>query len=277
MQSIRALSLAPAGKNWLASSRQPRILHVFERVCNLVNERREILSIVIPQIGNGPFNLVIKEDFLFPDYLNAQSKISIQTNHLQIENLIINMGNAKLWPPIPNWQVLYTRRNNIQHQMAKLPITNYQPSLPTSLLTAFSTALVNADIPIAIEITRQLAGLGQGLTPAGDDFILGAVLAAWIIHPRDVAGILAEEITNAAAPLTTSLSAAWLKSAGRGEAGILWHNFFNALIAEDPQAIQVQSAKLLSIGHTSGADAFAGFMSTLIHAEENHVLFKYLH
>jgi hypothetical protein len=104
----------------------------------------------------------------------------------------------------------------------KLPITQ-------SLISNLSSALVTADISSAQTITSQLAGLGQGLTPAGDDFIMGVVLAAWIIHPREVASVLAEEITKIAVPLTTSLSASWLRSAGRGEAGILWHNF-DALI-----------------------------------------------
>ncbi len=92
---------------------------------------------------------------------------------------------------------------------------------------------------------------------------MGAVLAAWIIHPPEIARVLAEEITNTAAPLTTSLSAAWLRSAGRGEAGILWHNFFDALISADRTAVQESMEKILVIGHTSGADALAGFMGTL--------------
>jgi len=59
MQSINALSLAPDVRNWLANSRQPCILHVFDHACNLISERREVLSIVTPQIRNGPFNLIV--------------------------------------------------------------------------------------------------------------------------------------------------------------------------------------------------------------------------
>src|SRR6185369_12904046 len=100
------------------------------------------------------------------------------------------------------------------------------------------------------------------------DYILGAILAAWIIHPEEDARVLAGEITSTATPLTTSLSAAWLRSAARGEAAVLWHNFFNSLIAENPSAVEEQIARLLSVGHTSGADAFSGFMSTLIQDAE---------
>ena len=144
-----------------------------------------------------------------------------------------------------------------------------------------SSALANANVSSAKTIASHLAGLGVGLTPAGDDFILGAVLASWLIHPQEVAGVLAQEITDIAAPLTTSLSAAWLRSAGRGEAGILWHAFFEALNSagrtESPVGIgspayikRIREAmdNILSIGETSGADALAGFISTILYSME---------
>ncbi len=46
MNAINVLSLSRDGNDWLANSLRPRILHVFERACNLINERREVLSIV---------------------------------------------------------------------------------------------------------------------------------------------------------------------------------------------------------------------------------------
>jgi hypothetical protein len=50
MPSIDALSLAPYARDWLANSRQPHILQVFDRVCNLIKERMEALSIVTRKI-----------------------------------------------------------------------------------------------------------------------------------------------------------------------------------------------------------------------------------
>jgi hypothetical protein len=137
-----------------------------------------------------------------------------------------------------------------------------------SLISNLSSAFAIADISSALTITSKLAGLGVGLTPAGDDFILGSLLAAWIIHPPEIASTLAEEIANTAAPLTTSLSAAWLKSAGRGEAGILWHEFFEALISRDKISVEDSIEKILAVGATSGADALAGFIGTFRYWEK---------
>jgi len=281
MISINAVSIAPNARDWLANSRHPRILHVFDRACNLINERREILSIVTQQIGNGPFNLVVEDDVLFSEHLNLPAKrlISVFPNQLNLGDLIINTGNAKIWSPRPDWETLHARRNEILNQLMSLPITNYQargldmgfatsaqPYSTTTSLPAkrLISALSTANIPSSLTATQKLAGLGIGLTPAGDDFIIGALLAAWIIHPVDVARVLAEEITNIAAPLTTSLSAAWLKSAGGGEAGILWHQFFDALISANPVHVQEAMDKILAVGETSGADALAGFIGLFI-------------
>jgi hypothetical protein len=280
MQVIHSISLTDHVKSWLAASKHARVLHVFEDACNLINEHGEVLSIVTHKIGNGPFNLVINEGFLFSDHLKADSKISIQSNQLILEYLNINVDKAELWSPRPSWEILRAKRNNILNQVMSLQkwelsikqeIASSQRALlaMTPFTQSLLSAITSVGIPKGIDSAKQLAGLGHGLTPSGDDFILGAVLAAWIIHPEDVARVLGEEITKAAAPLTTSLSAAWLRSAGRGEAGILWHNFFNALIADDPQAIQIQITRLLSVGHTSGADAFAGFMGTLAYKMES--------
>jgi len=269
MAHINAHSLTLAGKDWLADSRHPRILHVFDHACNLINERREILSVVTSQIGNGPFNLVVEHDVLFSDHLHVKSPISIHVNQLNLGYLNINTINTRLWSPCSDWEGLYARRDDMLNQLASLPIPAYEPSVPAFLLSALTTSIVNADIPPSLTAAQELAGLGIGLTPAGDDFILGAILAAWIIHPVDVAGVLAEEVAKVAAALTTSLSAAWLRSAGRGEAGILWHQSFSALRAGDSFAIQRKITKLLSMGHTSGADALAGFVGVFISWEDS--------
>ena len=275
---MNIVSLSPNVSHWLDNTHHPRILHIFGAACNLINERGEVLSIVTPEIGNGPFNLVLEKDVCFSEHISLESRVSIFPNQLNVGNLIIHTVNANLWHPRPNWEMLHAEKYNIATQLAKLLMTDYRglgfdTGVATtqtystnidaqSLVSTLSLALVNADIPSAQKLTSQLAGLGAGLTPAGDDVIMGALYAAWIIHPPEVVSALARTIANTAAPLTTSLSAAWLRSAGRGEAGILWHEFFDLLVSGDNAAIQRQVTKLLSIGDTSGADALAGFMST---------------
>ena len=113
MQSISSLSLAPAVIDWLANTRHPRILHVFDHACNLTNEHRDVLSVVTPQIGNGPFNLVIGDDVLFPNHLHGQSLISIDSDQLHLGDLIIHTADAKLWTSHPDWERLHAGKDRI--------------------------------------------------------------------------------------------------------------------------------------------------------------------
>jgi hypothetical protein len=264
MRSTKTASIAPAARDWLMNSRYPRILHIFDSVCNLVNELREVLSIVTPQIGNGPFNLVVKDDVCFSAYAQVESPISISASQITIGKLVISISNSKFWNPCPDWKKLYANQKNIFNRLASLPVSFLEPSLPYPVLSAFSAALAMSNISTIQKITPQLAGLGNGLTPSGDDFLLGAIYATWIIHPPEVVRALAEAIATTAAPLTTSLSAAWLKAGARGQASELWHDFFKALLSSSSSAVQLQITKLLAVGHTSGADALAGFIGTML-------------
>jgi len=257
MRVLNALSLTSHVNDWLTNTHHPHILHVFDHACNLINEHKDVLSIVTPQVGNGPFNLVVEDDVLFSKYLKSESSVSTFDDQLKIGGLTFDMGKVQLWNPRPDWERLHASRESILNQLTSLPYADYQPTLPVSLLATLTMSITHADINASLTATKHLAGLGMGLTPSGDDFIMGALHAAWIIHPLGVASALAKKTAETAAPLTTSLSAAWLWSASRGEAGILWHEFFDALIAKSD--LQLPITKLLSVGETSGADALAGF------------------
>lgn len=271
MQILKSLSFAPAVKHWLANTHHPRILHVFDHACNLINERGDVLSIVTPQIGNGPFNLVIRENILLSEHCDAESHVTINNNIIRLGNISVNTENAQLWDPRPHWESLHSNLDHICNQLLKLPMTDHLSSF-----SGFSYAIANADTSASIIIAKQLAGLGIGLTPAGDDFIMGALYAAWIIHPLEIARTLATRVADETSALTTSLSATWIKSAGRGEAGIRWHEFFCALVLFDVDQIHFAKNNILAVGETSGADALAGFTHTFISYAESkdHVVPK---
>ena len=260
MYDIHALSRAPSFTGWLALSDQPIILHIFDEACNLINGRREILSIVHAEIGNGPFNLVLKEPVLFTKHLDVESKMSIQETQILLGDLTISLTGARMWNPIPRWDELRKQKDEIVRRLALLQLDNENESI-LQFSNSLTDAIINIDIPAIKNISSKLAGLGIGLTPAGDDFLMGAMYAAWMIHQQDAAKMITEEIANVAVPLTTSLSGAWLRSAAKGEAGELWHEFFTALIED--KNIYLPMSKILSVGETSGSDALAGFLETI--------------
>lgn len=271
------VTTTPRVNDWLESSQSPRILHIFERACNLINEKHEVLSVVTTEIGNGPFNLVVEDDILFTGNIALHSPISSTLGELQLGNLIVQTQHAQLWDAHPDWSGLHSKRESILQsvkELAKHPLVSI-----LQFSSSLSSSLAMADLPSSVNAAKKLAGLGQGLTPSGDDYIMGALYAGWIIHAQEIAERIAQEVANVAAPLTTSLSGAWLGAAGNGEAGIAWHHFLEALASREQSAIEMEFSNILSIGATSGADAMAGFIDTFIsyaELERKHVVSKVL-
>ncbi len=119
------------------------------------------------------------------------------------------------------------------------------------------------------ENATLLAGLGPGLTPAGDDYLVG-LMAGLRVWPGSC-GVSPEEacpiILEATEGRTTLLSRAFLRSAKEGLFGENWHELLAALARGDTIGVQRAARRILSSGATSGADALAGFMSPYLYSE----------
>lgn len=262
MQFIEALSLAPDARTWLAETRRPRVLHVFEHVCNLVNDRGGVLSLVPPRVGNGPFNLVLASEPGFSELVDVGSVVSVEPDQLKIGSMSVSTAVAQLWNPRPDWDSLHGSSDVVLAELRELPVRGHTPLVPAAHFAELANAVAAFDVSAAVRAAAALAGLGPGLTPAGDDVLLGAMLAGWILHSHERAAILARSVCDVAAPLTTTLSAALLRSAAMGEAGSLWQRFFSALSSRDASESRRVAAEMLAVGETSGADALAGFSNT---------------
>ena len=114
------------------------------------------------------------------------------------------------------------------------------------------------DVARLQEVAVELAGRGIGLTPAGDDFLAGIMLWAWLAYPAP--GPLCRALVEAAAPRTTTLSAAFLRAAARGECDAAWHQLLAALSTGSAAQFAPAVQRVVAHGATSGADMLAGFM-----------------
>ena len=279
-----ALSTTTAVSHWLETAVSPCILHVFDHVCNLVDGDRRVISLVTPKIGKGPFSLVVDlPRGNFTDFITAKSQVSVVGFEIQIGSLVVDASTTELWNARPLWESVPP--SAIQ---AYLPLFEHKlaSSSPDSLAhvngrsdsTALKakTAVLNLqeglktnDLDACRESARSLAGLGVGLTPAGDDFLLGVMYGLRLkqfqrkgAETQRIVEILADE----AVPRTTTLSGAWLEAARRGEAGQPWHKLVEAMMVTSTGSVTAVSQaidRILTTGHTSGADALTGFITTL--------------
>ena len=208
----------------------------------MVNDRGDVLSVVAPRIGPGPLGLVLAGEAASALEHREPVRFDNAVSRLTIGGLIVEWRRATLWSPRPDWEQL--------RRAAGWPSPGSLPSDIDAPLRRLVAGLVAGDWTACLAGGRKLAGRGAGLTPAGDDVLVGILHALWVWGwPSAWAMRLAAE----AAPHTTTLSANLLYAAAEGEASWLWHD----VVAGRPGAV----AALLAVGHTSGADAWAGFVA----------------
>ena len=124
------------------------------------------------------------------------------------------------------------------------------------------------------DLFEQLSGLigfGRGLTPAGDDFICGFLLACCYLNQISTSAQklvgFSNHIAAAAQVKTTALSAALIKCAAQGEGD---ERVLNALrwIAQGDMDMNKVREELLSYGSSSGVDTFAGMLAAILHQQD---------
>jgi hypothetical protein len=104
------------------------------------------------------------------------------------------------------------------------------------------------------EGARLVIGLGEGLTPSGDDFLVGWLAAARAVgEPPPSLGGLKNE--------ANSISAAFLDSAERGLFPVSLVALADAL--GSPERVDDALDALAAVGHSSGLDAATGFLTGL--------------
>jgi hypothetical protein len=84
------------------------------------------------------------------------------------------------------------------------------------------------------------------------------MLWMWLAHPDPQP--CCKAMLEAAAPRTTTFSAALLRTAAVGECSACWHRLLVVLERQEVQHLAAAVEGVLSYGHTSGADTLAGFL-----------------
>ena len=103
-----------------------------------------------------------------------------------------------------------------------------------------------------------LIGLGPGLTPSGDDFLAGALIALRALADHSAARCLAEWTLSLAATGTGEISRAHLVCAAAGVGAGALHDALAAIAAPDLARLAERLAAVAALGHCSGWDAVAG-------------------
>jgi len=195
-------------------------------------------------LGRGPLNVLVS-DFRMPALG---------------ERVCVSMQNASVWQPPPNG---FAVQLNLLREAAKNRIPaeglgclvigahnalsgHAQPALEALERWLVGNALADEAAP--------LIGLGPGLTPSGDDYFGGMLVALRLAGRRMQADGLWRWLQPRLRERTSAISAAHLAAAAAGEAHEALHEVLNG---------SLELEKLSAVGHCSGWDALAGAVAVL--------------
>jgi len=112
---------------------------------------------------------------------------------------------------------------------------------------------------------QNLAGLGPGLTPSGDDMLSGLMASlALIAHnlKGDAERVrrVNREIASSARKRTTMLSEEYLSQAARGETNEHFQELIKKMLTALPNEAKRSAELVLKVGETSGTDTVLGIL-----------------
>jgi hypothetical protein len=286
MPSLKAQSISTTIRAWLHNPHHARILHLFGQAINLI-AGDTVIAIVTPAIGDGPFNIVIPP-IDFTHHTTPADPVRLSPTEIHIGPLTIDLSAAALWNPHPDWNHLRQNCALLQRQapiiysalhqrapansLARLIVDLPDPSSDLDARFVDTTrqhwrniyqAALDLDQVACTTYVKRLVGLGSGLTPAGDDWLLGCALVAHLDLPSPAAASILLNAARSAAPGTTPLSMNWLLAAAAGAFNANWHALLDSCLRADSDAVRRTASRIIVHGHTSGADAIAGYFAML--------------
>ncbi len=288
--TIRAASLPAPLVDLRSASSSGTVLAVFERSAYLDLDGR-VVALASADLSRGPLTITV-EDFAPLRAAPIAASVTLAAGELRVGPIAVDLRGAAVWDPslqppvdaanpVPAGAMVASRASAIDELLAGAPdesIALLLRPLPAVASTPARAVLLEAlargleaiaDLlmgrgdasAVARAAAAEIAGRGPGLTPSGDDLLIGILhaLGVWPrIAPPGNAASIRDLLVNAARPRTTRISGAYLEAARCGWAAEPWHTLVQSL-GRSPAKTRAVVRRLLQIGETSGADALTGF------------------
>jgi len=268
-----------------------RVRSVYRQACNVELDSGALWTLLCATLGNLPhgirFTLPGPQDLR--GWLRLGQAVVHETSQLRIAQagVTIELSGASRWScelsacdvyATPVARAMLTafavlREHSVRGGFAPLVLNDANPGSPLARamrrrlwrsLPLLDSARASLDAPLAAKALEQLAGLGPGLTPSGDDFIVGYLVA---LHSRcRLEPVLRPFLDGLISPLarvaTTSnpISRQFILNALEGECAEGLAAVVAAVAAHDQQRARATAERLACFGHSSGCDSLLGLL-----------------
>ena len=248
----------------------PGMVHSrYRRVVNLLLPGDRLVALASSELDDAPWTVRIPRWEELSPRIGAKVLLTARTLHLG-PGVDVRLDPERAWSPRPA-DLSSLTVEELDRASRTLRAAVPEPTTPfgragADLLTrgvdTLRTALVaQVGAQETSDAVGRLVGLGEGLTPSGDDVLVGLVLVA--AQPGTHLGSQLPSLRDAVeqhAERTTLLSATTLRAAARGRARQSLHDLVGGLVdGTSPAAID----RVLAIGHSSGGDLLRGIALAL--------------
>ena len=253
-----------------------RVHSVFARACNIARHDT-LLTLVSCGAGNGPATLRLSRAASrdLRDLFNVGERVHGRQGCLRTARVELTLQHARIWwpaepgPGLPWPQVdAHCRRARAKLARRRRLHGSVIDDEGARVVSALRDACRALDRERAVPQVDRLVGWGEGLTPAGDDFLIGLIagLAARVqgderrrrFHDALVSAIA--ERTHR----TTPIAAHYLRLAAGGHYTEPLIRARNAMLGEgDSDVVDAALDDALAVGATSGADSVSGLLAGL--------------
>jgi hypothetical protein len=263
---------------------------VFLRTCNIETESDELITLLAPGSGNLPHGIRCALPFapLSPRLRQGQTAtLEGATLRVPAAGLVVDLSCATVWnetvaAALPG--ALGAERQGALRELCEtlrehapdqgIAYALFSSGSPYSTLERALVARLAQALPILARATETsdagaivsamgaLVGLGAGLTPAGDDFIVGYLAALWSrSHRESGIGALLRALVVPIGQLslyTNAISRQMLLDALRGHFAERLTEVVRCVCGGGD--IAGASMRALQVGHSSGADVLCGLL-----------------
>lgn len=244
---------------------------VFKSVINIIDDDGEIYSLLGSSMDMGPESIILDIEDLSILKVVPCDMVYITKEEICIQKTKISMKDLKAYSlKLPYYKSdLNSLKKNICYVWSR--VNDVKDSYQTSIISMMEkmlnerrlilkNKLRSNDLVGSIQSSIELLGLGQGLTPSGDDILLGLFSVILMNNsPLNELDGIPELITLRGEGLTNELSLSGLKRASNG----MVRQRISDFVRDFAHGSEIKNSleAVLEIGHTSGRDITLGILT----------------
>ena len=252
-----------------------RVAAVHRLVCVISLDGQSPLTLATLAIGRLPrcITLDAPPEFAFPGIVAEGAVVGARGGILRIGGaLSIDLRSATPWRSRLGDLCLDDAREAARRALEVTRAALDQDGragallrIASARLEALASAARRFDAATAGAAMSGLIGLGEGATPAGDDYLVGYFAGLWTCAGGAPARLtfiaaLRQRLTRSALP-TSAVSRVYLEAAFDGEVSERLFDLARAIASgSDDDAVHRAAASALAVGHSSGACGLLGFL-----------------